>query len=135
MSSPHDQIAAILAEWAKAEAAGDADALDQVLTDDFVALGPYGFTLTRRQWLTRFAPGKLAYESVDLTEVTQRVYGDVAVVTARQNTVGTHQGNPVPEAVRVTLVLVDTAGTWRIAHNHMSFIAGTAGAPGPRGQG
>lgn len=103
-----------------------------MLTDDFVAIGPYGFTLTKQQWLTRFAPGLLEYETVDLTEVTHREYGDVAVVTARQNTVGTHKGNPVPEAIRVSLVLVSSAGTWRIAHNHMSFIAGTPGAPGPR---
>lgn len=137
MTATHDEIAAILTTWAKAEADGDAATLDQLLTDDFVAIGPYGFTLTRAQWLARFAPDKLAYETVELTEVTQRVYGGMAVVTARQNTVGTHQGNPVPEAIRISLVLVDSAGGWRIAHNHMSFIAGTPGAPGapgPRGK-
>jgi hypothetical protein len=63
------------------------------------------------------------------------VLGDTAVVTARNNTSGAHQGHPLPEAVRATLVLVSDSGNWRLAAIRMSFIAGTRGAPPiPRGQ-
>ena len=58
-----------------------------------------------------------------------RGYGDAAVVVARQVGQGTYQGNPVPGALRASLVLVRQAAGWRLAGNHMSFIAGTPGAP------
>jgi hypothetical protein len=35
----------------------------------------------------------------------------------------------VPEAVRATVILVSHAGEWKLAGMHMSFIAGTPGAP------
>jgi len=38
-------------------------------------------------------------------------------------------GHPIPDAVRATLTLVSHAGTWKLAVIHMSFIAGTRGAP------
>ncbi len=37
----------VLTSWAEAEQRGDAGALDQLLTDDFVGIGPVGFTLVR----------------------------------------------------------------------------------------
>jgi SnoaL-like domain len=57
------------------------------------------------------------------------VHGEAAVVTARNNTRGSYQGHPIPEATRATLVLVSNAGNWQLAAIHMSFIAGTRGAP------
>ena len=51
------------------------------------------------------------------------------MVTARQAARGTYRGNPTPEAVRATLTLVKGDDRWRMAGIHMSFIAGTPGAP------
>jgi hypothetical protein len=54
-------------------------------------------------------------------------------VTARQDAVGTFQDNPTPQVLRNTLVLVadDDTGSddLKIAQIHMSFVAGTPGAP------
>jgi ketosteroid isomerase-like protein len=127
------EIDEFLARWTAAERAGDGAALHELLTDDFVGVGPLGFTLTRKDWLERYDNG-LRYETFELEEVAVRGYGVAAVVVARQVGRGTWQGNPVPEAVRTSLVLVREPDGWRLAGSHMSFIAGTPGAPPVREQ-
>jgi hypothetical protein len=62
-------------------------------------------------------------------EIQARNYAQTATVVARHTAEGDYQGQPVPEALRVTLVLAASNGTWRLAGIHMSFIAGTPGAP------
>jgi ketosteroid isomerase-like protein len=131
------QIDAFLSEWTMAEQAGDTTILDQQLTADFYGVGPLGFILPRAAWLARHGQGDLAYAAFSLEEQQSRVLGPVAVVTARNNTRGTYRGRPIPEAARATLVLTRDTGGWKLAVIHMSFIAGTQGAPplpGPASQ-
>ena len=124
-----DSIQAFLGEWSAAEQAGDTERLEALLTDDFAGVGPLGFILPRQAWLARHRQGDLIYDSFGLAEIHVRVHGQAAVVTARNNTLGSYQGHPIPEATRATLVLVSDAGHWHLAAIHMSFIAGTRGAP------
>ncbi len=122
-------IDSFLAVWTEAERTGNTDRIEALLTDDFYAVGPLGFVLPKPAWLARHRLGDLIYETFDLEEVDTHFLEQVAVVTARHVTRGTYQGHPIPEAVRATLVLVPDKGDWRLAVIHMSFIAGTAGAP------
>jgi ketosteroid isomerase-like protein len=124
-----DSIQAFLDDWSAAEHAGDTGRLEALLTDDFTAAGPLGFILPRQAWLARHRQGDLSYDSFSLAEVQARVHDEAAVVTARNNTRGSYQGHPIPEATRATLVLVRDAGHWQLTAIHMSFIAGTRGAP------
>lgn len=123
-----DSIRAFLQQWAAAERAGDATALGELLTEDFVGVGPVGFVLPKAAWIGRHSQG-LHYDAFAVDEVQARTYGDVAVAVARDTQRGTAFGHPVPEALRATHVLVQQDGAWRLASLHMSFIAGTPGAP------
>jgi ketosteroid isomerase-like protein len=120
-----------LAAWADAERAGDAATTEQLLTDDFIGIGPVGFQLPKSAWLQRLTGGDLHYDELGLEEVTTRRYGGCAVSTARWNARGTAHGHSIPEATRITLITTDQDGDWRLAGIHFSFIAGTPGAPGP----
>jgi ketosteroid isomerase-like protein len=128
---------AFLTGWAAAERDGDAGTLESLLSEGFTAVGPLGFILPRAAWLARHRSRDLTYQQFSLDEVQSRPIGDDAVVvTARSNTRGSYQGHPIPEATRATLVLAREAGSWKLAAIHMSFIAGTPGAPpvpGPAG--
>jgi ketosteroid isomerase-like protein len=124
-----NDITTFLSAWSEAERTRNIAFLDANLTDDFVGVGPLGFTLPKPAWLARHQGYDLRYETFDLDELDVRSYGPVAVVTARQNTIGTFQGAPVPQALRNTFVLVGDGQAWRLASLHMSFIAGTPGAP------
>ena len=121
-----NDVDTFLSEWSNAERNGDGTALDALLTDDFLGVGPLGFVLSKSIWVQRFDQFGLAYETFDLDELQTRVHGDAALVTARQTARGTAGGQPVPEAV---LTLVVEGGSWRLAGIHMSFIAGAPGAP------
>ena len=122
-------IEEFLTTWAAAEQAGDTTALETQLADDFTAVGPLGFILTKQAWLARHRHGDLTYQAFSLSEVTARTAGGTAIVTARNNTRGDYQGHPIPQAVRATLILGSDTGSWKLAAIHLSFIAGTPGAP------
>lgn len=123
-----NDIDPFLTEWTNAERALDPVELDALLTDDFLAVGPLGFTLPKPVWVSRKDQG-LAYERFDIDEIQTRVHGDAALVTLRQTMKGSHRGQPVPEAARATLALTRDADRWQLAGIHISFIAGTPGAP------
>ncbi|MGB6772275.1 MAG: nuclear transport factor 2 family protein [Candidatus Dormiibacterota bacterium] len=123
-----ENIDAFLSKWTTAERDGDAEALEALLADDFYGVGPLGFVLPRAAWLDRHRQG-LAYEQFGLEDVRVRHHGAVALVTARNNTRGTYRGQPIPEALRATLVIVSDSEALGLAAIHMSFLAGTRGAP------
>jgi ketosteroid isomerase-like protein len=123
-----DTIDTFFAEWSAAEQAGDTDKLEALLSDDFLGIGPLGFSLPKPAWIARHNQG-LHYEAFQVDEIETRSYGQVAVVTARETQRGTAFGNPVPETLKATHVLVRDGHSWRLASLHMSFVAGTPGAP------
>ncbi len=118
-----ETIEQLTQEWAGAELRGDADFLSRNLTDDFVGVGPFGFMLTKDQWVNRYASGDLHYDAFSLDEARVRVYGDTAVVVGRQSQAGNHQGRPLPPGGRATLIWVQEDGRWLLAGWHLSPIA------------
>jgi ketosteroid isomerase-like protein len=122
-------IDGFLSAWCDAERDADVKVLDSLLREDFVGVGPLGFTLDKPAWLARHRGGDLTYDTFELDERQIRVHGDTAVATVRQLARGTYQGHPTPDPIRATLTLIKESGQWRLAGIHMSFIAGTPGAP------
>jgi ketosteroid isomerase-like protein len=116
-------IEQVTQEWADAELRGDTDFLSRNLTDDFVGVGPFGFMLTRDQWVNRYASGDLHYDAFTLDESRVRVYDDAAIVVGRQLQAGNHQGHPLPPGGRATLIWVRQGGRWLLAGWHLSPIA------------
>jgi hypothetical protein len=73
-----------LIEYTAAERTGDADALTQLLADDFVLVGPLGFMLDKQQYLGSRRSGDLKHESFDWADVRVRIYGESAVAVGTQ---------------------------------------------------
>ena len=48
-----DEITAFLADWSSVERDRDISALEGKLTDDFLGVGPLGFTLPKDAWVAR----------------------------------------------------------------------------------
>jgi ketosteroid isomerase-like protein len=113
-------------KWTAAELHADAAALDELLADDFRAVGPLGFVLDKSQWLDRFRSGALRYEDVEWGDVDVRTFGDTAIAIGEWTQRGEHQGNSVDGRFRVTQVLVRRDGEWSLESLHLSPIA----APG-----
>lgn len=119
-----DQLKALGQEWATAEQCGDTGVLDRLFADDFVGIGPRGFTLTKEQWLARYRSGDLRHESFTWDDVRLRLYGDAAVATGRQMQRGRHKDHDIAGQFRATQVFVQQDGRWLLVALHLSAIAG-----------
>jgi ketosteroid isomerase-like protein len=123
-----DSIDRFFGEWSAAERAGDAAKLGELLADDFIGIGPLGFLLPKPAWIARHTQG-LRYDAFDVADTQLRRYGQVTVAIGRLIQRGSFAGKPIPEAVQATHVIVGDGQRWRLAALHMSFVAGTPGAP------
>jgi hypothetical protein len=130
-----DGVPDLVQRWAAAETNNDAATLDGLLDGGFAGVGPFGFILTRDQWLARFTNG-LVNRSFTVTDLQVRDYGTTAVgigVLAQETS---WQGSDNSGQFRVTLVAVQADGGhadgaqagegWRLAHVHI----GPLQAPG-----
>ncbi len=128
MNDPVRQLEELTRQWASAELRGDTAFLGSILADDFVGVGPRGFTLTKEQWLARHEAGNLRYESFGLDEVEVRFYGDAAVAVCRQSAEGVYEDEngryDIHEQFRATLVFVRQQEKWLLAGLQLSPILG-----------
>lgn len=110
-------------DWANAEQHGDTDFLDATLTDDFIAVGPRGFLLTKPQWIERYSSGDLKNQSFTWEDVTERRYDETAILIGKQTQRTTYQGRDTSGSFRTTLVIVKRNNTWQIASLSLSPLA------------
>jgi ketosteroid isomerase-like protein len=118
-----DQVMQLGQQWANAERAGDADALEQLLADDFLLVGPLGFMLDKTQYLGSRRSGDLKHESLIWEDVRVRAYDHAAVAVGSLKQRSTYQGRDASGRFRVTQVAVRYGDRWTIVGLHYSPIA------------
>jgi ketosteroid isomerase-like protein len=127
MNTTH--IDTLLERWTDAERRGDDNALDRLLADDFVGVGPVGFVLDRTTWLARFGTG-LTYDDLHLDDIAVHDHEHTAIAVAHQHATGHIGDTATPPDTRVLFTLVTHAdGQPRIAAMQYSFIGPALGAP------
>ena len=127
MTAP-DGVLDLAQRWAAAEENNDAGVLDGLLADEFAGVGPFGFILTRDQWLERFTNG-LVNRSFTVTDLQFRDFGTAAAgigVLAQETS---WQGNDNSGRFRVTLVAVRVDDRWLLAHVHIGPLQAPPGRP------
>lgn len=113
------QLLAVVQMLADAQRTFDQAAMNRVLADDYVEISPVGEVDLRAKVLGFYTPDQKGKgplpSSVVLDEPNIRVYGDHAVVIARQ-TINMEVGGVARAVVmRTTAQLRKVAGAWRIA--------------------
>lgn len=122
-----EQVNQRCAERAEAERQGNATALEAILADEFLGIGPRGFMLTKTQWLDRFRSGDLRYDQFTWDEAQTRLFGDeggesaMAIVVGRETSHGTHQGREIQGQYRVTQVYMRQENQWRLVNLQLSM--------------
>ena len=127
-----EQVKRLAADWVAAELKSDAAALGQILADDFAAVGPRGFVLSKADWIQRLASGDLKYEALDLGDVAARLYGETVVLIGVSTQKASYQGHDAQGQFRITMIWVNQQGNWKLAGAHLSPMAGPP--PGFGGQ-
>jgi ketosteroid isomerase-like protein len=117
-----DVVAELGQRWAAAERGGDADALGELLAEDFVAVGPRGFVLDKKGWLSRHSSGALAVESFTWTDVEVHDHGEAAVAVGVQESRSSFAGQATAGRFRVTQVWTRVDRSWLIASLHLCAI-------------
>jgi hypothetical protein len=118
-------------DWA--ELSGDTATLGRILAEDFLAVGPRGFVLTKEQWLSRHDSGSLTYRAFEWDKVNVRVHENTALTIGRQTASAVYEDGDVRHEIqdqfRATLVFVEE-DSWQLLGLHLSPIAGPpAGRP------
>jgi ketosteroid isomerase-like protein len=131
MISTTEQIHELGARWVAAEIAADTATLDELVTDDFHLVGPYGFVLDKQQWLDRYRSGDLATTAMTWHDVDLRDYRDVVVTIATQSQEATYRGIPSNGDFRITHVFVRVDDRWVIAGMQLSPTSFTPRATAP----
>lgn len=91
----------------------DADFSQRTLAEDYVAITPLGQVTTKRDTLSARKSGQLRYDTIDVSDMVVRVYGDMAVVTARADVKGHQLGEDFSGPYRYTRVWVRRTGRWQ----------------------
>ena len=91
----------------------DATFTERSLAEDYVAIGPLGEVITKAEVIASRRTSQTHYQSVDFSEVAVRVYGDMAIVTARAEVKGTDLGQDFSGPYRFTRVWVKHNGEWK----------------------
>jgi ketosteroid isomerase-like protein len=91
----------------------DADFSQRTLAEDYVAITPLGQVTTKRDTLSARRSGQLRYDTIDVSDMVVRVYGDMAVVTARADVKGHQLGEDFSGPYRYTRVWVRRTGHWQ----------------------
>jgi ketosteroid isomerase-like protein len=124
-----DTILDLGRRWAAAEQQGDTETLDGLAVDDFTLVGPFGFILTKQQWLDRYRDGDLVTSELNWEEVTVRDYGAVAVAIGVHAQRAAYRGRLGDGKFRATHIAVrDDGGEWKLAGIHLSPL----GFPGEK---
>jgi ketosteroid isomerase-like protein len=91
----------------------DADFSTRTLAEDYVAITPLGQVTTKQEAISARRSGQLRYESMNVTDMVVRLYGDTAVVTARADVKGHQLGEDFSGPYRYTRIWVRRNGRWQ----------------------
>jgi len=91
----------------------DAEFTQRTLAEDYVAISPLGQVTTKRDTVSARKSGQLRFDTIDVSDMVVRVYGDMAVVTARADVKGHQLGEDFSGPYRYTRVWVRRTGHWQ----------------------
>lgn len=91
----------------------DSEFSSRTLADDYVAITPLGQVTTKKDTISARRSGQLRYESMNITDMVVRLYGDTAVVTARAEVKGHQLGEDFSGPYRYTRIWVRRNGHWQ----------------------
>jgi len=110
-------------EFARAVTSNDADALDELLADDWVIVEPDGSLIDKARFLGVIKSGALSHESMESTDLRVRIYGNTAVVTGLTATKGKFMGQDFTACERATDIFVKHTDRWQCVFTQLTRFA------------
>ncbi|MER7281876.1 nuclear transport factor 2 family protein [Dactylosporangium sp. NPDC000244] len=118
---PAEDLLAAERRLQAAQRAGDAAALDDLLDDRLIAIGPDGGKVTKQDDLAAHRSGTSVVTGLVEEELDVLLAGDVGVTFFLGTVTGTYEGEPFDARLRYTRTWVRDAGLgWRVIAAHIS---------------
>ncbi|MEP6573179.1 MAG: nuclear transport factor 2 family protein [Gemmatimonadota bacterium] len=109
----------------------DLEALDSVLTSDFLLVDVFsGSIISREALLAVVGSRQLRFTSMHLVDALVRVHGSSAIVTGHTEMTGQFDDQPLAASSRYTHIFVSENGRWRLASAQGTPIAPVKPLPG-----
>jgi ketosteroid isomerase-like protein len=102
---------------------GDTGPLREIYLDDYTLVTPAGIVRSKVEQIAELESGELRYRSIEVSDRTVRVYGDVAVVISRDKYDILLRGQQPGGDLRFTRVYKKFGDAWRLIATHGSPIA------------
>jgi len=117
------ELLALERQFGQAVIKGDVEALERLVSDDWIIIGPEGKVIPKAGFLAVLESGALTHSVMELDETRVRVYGGTALVTGRATATGAFQGQAFTTRERSTDVFVRQQGRWRCVLTQLTTIA------------
>ncbi|MCZ2153963.1 MAG: nuclear transport factor 2 family protein [Bryobacterales bacterium] len=112
-----DEIMSLDRAWAKAVVAKDYAALERITSPNLIYSHSDGVIDTREDFLNRLRKNTSDYQAIDFARMEVKVFGDVAILTARARFHVLAGGRQLNNDLAYTHVYQRSHGTWvMIAH-------------------
>jgi ketosteroid isomerase-like protein len=122
-SDPMTELTQLEKQFGQALIKSDTDALDRLVSDDWIVIGPDGKVIPKAAFVAVLKSGALTHSAMELDQIRVRVYGDSAVLTGRATAVGAFQGQAFTTTERSTDVFVREHGQWRCVLTQLTTMA------------
>jgi ketosteroid isomerase-like protein len=103
-------------EFNRALTTHDLDALSAIYADDYMLVRPDGSVLGKEDVLRDLRAGGLRVTSIELANVSVRIYDQTALLTGDSRTVTSRNGDETSARIRLLAVYVHDRGRLRLAH-------------------
>src|ERR1700686_927806 len=100
-------------DWVKAIVRGDAETLDRVMADDFLFTYPLEGD-DKAQFIADVTSGNLKIQHINREQLSVRVFGNTAVLTARDSATWLYHGRELSGQYKIISVFIERAGRWQL---------------------
>ncbi len=109
-------------QWRDAEVNNNVSEMAKLLADDYIGISANGTVETKSETLDARRAGTVKIQSLNITDLKVRVYGDTAVVTSKAALVGENGQSDISGNYRYTRVYNRRLGRWKIVSFEASRI-------------
>lgn len=110
----HKEIEALEYQWRDAVVGNNVNQMDRLLADDYIGISANGTVETKTQALAQRRAGTVRIQSLDISDLKVRIYGDTAVVTSKAALTGVNGQSDISGNYRYTRVYNKRLGHWKI---------------------
>ena len=100
-------------DWVKAVMRGDAETLNRIMADDFFFAYPLEGD-DKAQFIADVTSGNLKIEHIRREQVSVRVFGTTAVLTARDSATWLYHGRELSGQYKIIMVYSERDGRWQL---------------------